>query len=1062
MKKRILCLCVLFVYLLPAWSVDDSKESQSNITIEHAEKTTSLKDPKTGNTIIAFTGDVIISVELDNDTTTISADMITYDRANSTMYASGNVSLVKISSGEDSEAIKADSVLFNTQTQEGAFYNGKVTQEQDDSIVDDGGSSLIIFSKLFGRDEGGSVTFDKASLTFCDEDSPHWKIKASRIWLLSGSEFAFANALLYVGEIPVMYFPFFYYPKDEMIFNPVLGYTDREGYYVQTTSYVIGRKPLAEVDSDDDSGFNFLKSTTLKKQERQGLFLHNLNEEAELPKNYLKIMADYYSTLGGMVGVEGDFDSSDFFTETTFSARLGFSNTVFYDSSLDAYINTADSGTTYYDRPWLFGIELPFRFATDLDTGINFKNGSLSLSMPLYSDSYFDTDFDDRSEDMAWIDYLLDQTSDDDDDDDDDDISGFTWKLSGKYTPKVTSLNPWLTKFSVSSFYSSMTFSSTDNDSFSDQELSDSLDTYSPEREFFYVSSLIPLNFDISIAGTAITLPITESKTSNITLTDEEKEAAADKQNIIDSLNPPKSITDEAAQEEEEEEMDETEELSPSLDITIPDIEIIAPESESESDSSYSLSWTVKPDFNSNVSYSSEDLTPESSTFEDPKYLYVTGSAPITLASSAKIKGSWLNVSNSLNLDPAYQTHPYLSDDYYTDDEKDTIIVNDYAEQELSLTNTNSITFKPFIYTSSFAETSILWSSKMTLLESEFIGSADSPEWEYNYIGWDDDYITTHNLKTTFAVLLGGVSQTLALTASLPPETQSYDGSYAISTTNGSLKFSCGYDEDDDDDWSFDPFNQSFSYTLFDTVKVAESYEYNIEDSYNDNFSVSASWKGLNMSYDMEYQYAETFDEDEGWVTSDDKSFLPDSADISYSSDFRTVTNKSKTLTLTPQLTTSLSADFICPTDSVFTFKPSFKFVINDFVSLTFSSESTNEVLLRYIQDWAQNFSWYTLPDISGEENIFIDLLNSFAFWDESKREDSGFKLSDFSISLEHNLHDWTMKSEFEVSPQLITDDSDGYYYDFSPYFTLSIVWKPMSSMKTVIEDEYGDFTLNP
>jgi hypothetical protein len=1043
----------LFTYLIPVYADDAVSKSLSKITIEHAEKTTSLKDPQTDNTIISFTGNVVISVEQDEETTTISADMITYDRTKNMMYANGNVSLVQKTSGVESESIKADSVLFNTQTQEGAFYNGQVTQEQQDALTTGDESSLIIFSNLFGRDEGGSVTFDDASLTFCDEDPPHWKIKASRIWLLSGSEFAFANALLYVGEIPVMYFPFFYYPKDEMIFNPVLGYTDRKGYYVQTTSYVIGRKPLAEVDTDDDSGFDFLKSTTLKEQERQGLFLHNLNETAQMPKNNLKIMADYYSTLGGMVGVEGNFDSSDFFTATSFSARVGFSNTVFYDSSLDAYINTADSGTTYYDRPWLFGIELPCRFATDLDTGIKFTNGSLSFSMPLYSDSYFDTDFDDRSEDMAWIDYLLDQTGDDDDDDYSDDVSGFTWKLSGNYTPKVTKFNPWLTKLSISSFSSSMTFSSTDNDSFSDEELSDSLDTYSPEREFFYVSSLIPLDFSISIAGTALNFPLSESKTTDSIISDEDKEAAAEKKRVIESLNIPENITDEKSEE--------TDKTEPSTGITLPEIDISTPKSESESESTYSLTWTVKPDFDSDVSYSSEDLTPESASLDDPKYSYITVTSPIKLSSSAKIKGSWLSFANSVSFTPEYQTHPYLSDDYYTDTEEDAIVVNDYAAQEISLTNTNSITFKPFIFTSAFSDSSITWNNEMTLLESDFIGTADSPEWEYNYIGWDDDYITTHNLKTTLSVLLGRVTQTLSVTASLPPETQSYDGSYKISTSEGNLNFSSGYDEDDDGDWTFDPFSQSFSYVLFNTVNLAESYEYNIEDDYNDSFSLSASWNGLKISYDMEYEYSETLDEDEGWITSDSKSFLPDSADISYSSDFRTVTNKSKTLTLTPQLTTSLSADFICPTDSVFTFKPSFEFKINDFVSLTFSSESTNEVLLRYIQNWAQNFSWYTLPDISGEENIFIDLFNSFAFWDESKREDSGFKLSDFSISLEHNLHDWTMKSEFEVSPQLITD-SDVYYYDFSPYFTLSIVWNPMSSMKTVIEDEYGDFSLNP
>ena len=70
--------------------------------------------------------------------------------------------------------------------------------------------------------------------------------------------------------------PFFYYPKDEMIFNPVFGYKPREGYYVQTTTYLVGRKPLQNSstknknkDEDDDIAlFDFMKTTELMKQEK--------------------------------------------------------------------------------------------------------------------------------------------------------------------------------------------------------------------------------------------------------------------------------------------------------------------------------------------------------------------------------------------------------------------------------------------------------------------------------------------------------------------------------------------------------------------------------------------------------------------------------------------------------------------------------------------------------------------------------------------------------------------------------------------------------------------------
>jgi hypothetical protein len=34
--------------------------------------------------------------------------------------------------------------------------------------------------------------------------------------------------------------------------------------------------------------------------------------------------------------------------------------------------------------------------------------------------------------------------------------------------------------------------------------------------------------------------------------------------------------------------------------------------------------------------------------------------------------------------------------------------------------------------------------------------------------------------------------------------------------------------------------------------------------------------------------------------------------------------------------------------------------------------------------------------------------------------------------------------------------------YDYHPYFSLSVLWRPMQSIKTTLEDDYGTVTLNP
>ena len=106
---------------------------------------------------------------------------------------------------------------------------------------------------------------------------------------MPGGEFAFFNAVVSVGHVPVLYLPAFYYPKDELIFNPSFGYKERYGYYFQTTTYLLGRKPLEEVDVSASSSsstssssdkktdhgeeltkglFNFMKPSVLNQKNR--------------------------------------------------------------------------------------------------------------------------------------------------------------------------------------------------------------------------------------------------------------------------------------------------------------------------------------------------------------------------------------------------------------------------------------------------------------------------------------------------------------------------------------------------------------------------------------------------------------------------------------------------------------------------------------------------------------------------------------------------------------------------------------------------------------------------
>ena len=183
---------------------------------------------------------------------------------------------------------------------------------------------------------------------------------------------------------------------------------------------------------------------------------------------------------------------------------------------------------------------------------------------------------------------------------------------------------------------------------------------------------------------------------------------------------------------------------------------------------------------------------------------------------------------------------------------------------------------------------------------------------------------------------------------------------------------------------------------------------------------------------------------------------MPNAINFSYTAPSKALLFWKNRISFTPGLSTSVNFDMIRPTNSSFVFSPSITFNINEFFNLTFKSTSRNDVIFRYFQGL---FNYDV--EVPGEKNIFKDLLNSFDFTNQENRELSGFKLKSFSIALTHDLHDWDFKSEFSIEPKLITDEIP-YRYDFSPYFSMSVVWKPMNMFKTQIEDEDGKITLNP
>ena len=1062
---------------------DSKPASKTVITIISAQKTEYAKTEE-GNDIIVLIGSVQLSVEQNGTKTIVSADTVTYERARQRLYAEGSVVLEKMSGSTVTETITADSILFNSENQEGVFNKGRVTQNDSDMIKLDSSSSLVVSSELFARSSTGVIGFKNGKLSFCDEDDPHWLINATRIWLLPGNEFAFFNAVFSVGYIPVLYLPFFYYPKDEMIFNPVLGYDGRKGYYLQTSTYLVGRKASSSNSEDEDNFVSFLNTSSNKKQVREGLFLHNLDEdETNSSSDYLRILGDYYTTLGGMVGIQGSFTPGKVLTGLDFSLLTGFSNTIFKNAYGYTIYDVANDYSSNYDKGYFFGFTIPFRFYANLKGTISYSPVSFTLSMPLYSDPFFDSDFiKNRSESMNWLSVITDGLTDDESTSTIvSGVSSYTWQGTLNINPKISALNPYITTLNISNLKSSILFNSKVNSS-----LDGNLATYSPNRKFFYPSQVIPGSGTVNIAGTLFSYPSKSSSTTKKTNQSEKSEYdgkfvtpdfLTDKTESSDSDS---TSAEELAQKDEKSKTEDSAKDEDALALSsLPELKVSSYTTSSSSTINYNLTYSVVPTFDSLIVYNENKiLSPEEIDFSNDyfKSTYWKLSGTAQLSSSLSLFSNMLSLSNNFKFTPAFQEHPTISEEFYTSEtERQKIMLADYSAYSMDLTNTNSISVKPFLLLPVVYDSNFSWNSVINIVDTEFTGTYDNPSWGYNLPKWDDDGISTHNLTFNFVSKEDSFSQTLSLVSTLPPVTSQYTMKLGLvfpyvnfSTETGFEQLETDKNEDGIIDSTFEsgtyfydyevkPIKESLSMSFFDKkLTISQSFQYNMEEQHATSFSFSLAGWGVSASYTMQYTLPYTLSEDDGWVAESEKKFLPYTASLKYTLPTEKYRWWKNRIIFSPGFNTSITADLIKPTSSYFLFNPSFSFEISEFLTITFSSSSRNDVIFRYVQ----NLFDYEV-EIPGEKNIFKDLWYSFDFANVENRQNSGFKIKSFSIKLSHDLHDWSVNSEFSVSPRLITDEFP-YRYDFSPYFTLSVVWKPMENFKTQIEDEYGEFTLNP
>jgi hypothetical protein len=830
-----------------------------------------------------------------------------------------------------------------------------------------------------------------------------------------------------------------------MIIHPVFGFRNREGYFVQTTTYLLGRKPLP-VKTDKDRGktfSDFLQGDTLKEQKRNGLFLENLKEDAKsTDPDYLKIIADAYSTLGQMVGIDGSLTTDTFLRNLAGYGSLGFSHTLYPPDNGLLYSSYDKTGDQNDDSGWFFGNELPFRYRAGISAKINKEPFSFSINIPVVSDPFFRSDFMDRSEDLNWIKYLTDY----------DELAkgnnistetSFSWNASGSLTPKFSITAPYLETASIKSLSGTMTFNSMDNVSLKNDTVASA---YSPERKFFYAEKIKP-EVSLSFSGKLLT-------SEDIKKTVKNDKEHIDISGIHNPFEQKKSGDDAAVEQNQNDGKDDSTKRIMTSPVLVPSV------SNTFRESAWYVSWSANPSAVQEISYDNSNLTgPDEVDFNDYSLIFTY------LKMEADITGVWtydkdfLALSSVVSYSGTKQEHPYFSDKSYSDEKQNDIIVTDYKTSIYKISNTNKVKIVPFNRFELLKPVSLEWILTNKLIETNFDGTFLEPSWEKNTFEWSKEFITEHSATTVAGVNVFGKTQQVSLKSNLPPLLGSYqyDASFGWVFIGATMSTRYFEKENDWKDWFWDPFKAGLTWTLPYGISLGQSYTYDIEEEEPTQLVFTAKQGFLSTEYTVNNTIPYKLIEGKGWVLDGtEKEFLPTALNLAFN-------NSSKKLQLYEWknriyldglLDANLKIDLLRPTASSFTFSPGVVLRINEFVDITFSSTSTNDVVARYFQNWID------LPaPLPGETSIIKDIANSFYFFDQSVMRSSGFKLKKLNLGVTHYLHDWTAKFNTTIEPILKKEGI--YHYEFAPIITFVVEWKPISDIKTTVKSKKGVFSLN-
>ncbi len=1038
-------------YRLPPPEPEAGDSEARNLQIESARESEYFSIEQVDQQYVVLRGGVHIELREGDTLHTIRAERVTLNETQNILTAEGGVEYSMVQ-GKRTENFRGDSLTFNTRTLEGVFFEGGAETEQQ---VQNKPIRFRFVGSTITRLENNTVVLEKARITSSQPaDDPYYHIRARKVWVLASGEWAVRDAWLYVGRVPMVYLPFFFYPGDEFLFHPVIGNRDREGSFLQTTTYLLGQKkrsrtPLSilSLEGQDDQQL---------RRRREGMFLTEVPGQmiaAEDLDRFLILMFDVYSRLGLFAGVSGNFPPA-----VHFRGGIGFSRSIFQLGGVYTPYWPDPSGAyrSFWNESTLLGMSLPFRYGLDASWQLGTERFQLSGKFEGYSDPFFPTDFFDRAEELNWSAILGLEGG-----------SGLqaplterlnlTWELTAKADFAQAISSPYFQSVSIPYLQARMFWQSRVLAGLA----SDPVLAADPARRFYYPVSLQFPNLSVNLSGELL----------RFSTGGDNRGAAASPAGPKTGTGPPRPEGDYQPPEPldprgdgagpmppasrdkagatptggaDEVAAGDSADRSAEEDASIfrlPGPREDLPLADTGQAFSFRLGYQMRPDLLVEQLYDSAGWNTPSAIDYDVLYttLRVTDTAGLNYELSAL--RNLVGATGGLSLTTSYR-HRYRGV-APLDPAWQNLVLGDYQQSRADLSSLLNLSLHPLIGLPGWERSTLSYALNWILFSYQLQEGSTylDPLYRGRGLDWSLSTVRSHRAQATLEYRPNDVSHTLSLTADLPPFPAVLSGRlqftvWLLTTTVNTVL------RQDGGRWDLQPLVVLETLNLSDRIQFSEEARFDLEEGLFLKSISTLKLGGWSASLSAERLPPVFFNGTDWQPTGEPERVQLTQLKVGYNLAPKPIYFWRNRIWMEPKVDTSWTMNLMQSTENSLDFVFGFRFFIYQFLELSFTTASSNNRTYRWFPALARQTGMTPV-------NPFLDLLRSFNFFNTEDRRISDFKLRSISVQAVHHLRDWDLTVTYDGKPTLFTNPAGLLQYRWENTLIILLQWVPLPEVRS-------------